>query len=108
MTLLEGVVALVILALTAVGYLEAFQGNARSLRNASDWTRTAALAESAMESALAHPTPDTTVAMSDGEVVTVAHTPWPGAAPVQDVAVTVRLADGHTMTVHRLTRASAQ
>lgn len=52
MTLLEGMVALVILGLSAVGFLELFQGGARSTRDAEAWTRAVAFAESGMEAAL--------------------------------------------------------
>ncbi len=51
MTLLEALLALVILALSAVGYLDVFQGSARSVRSAAEWSRLVALAESRMEGA---------------------------------------------------------
>lgn len=51
MTLLEALVALVILALSAVGYLDVFQGSARSVRGAAEWSRLVTLAESRMEGA---------------------------------------------------------
>jgi len=52
MTLLETMVALVILGLSAVGFLELFQRGARSTRDAEAWTRAVAFAESGMEAAL--------------------------------------------------------
>lgn len=52
MTLLEALVALVILGVSAVGCLEVFQGGSRSLRLAADWQLAVAMAESTMEVAL--------------------------------------------------------
>ncbi len=49
LTLLETMVALVILSLVVVGYLEVFGATARSTRNAEDWSRAIAYAEEAME-----------------------------------------------------------
>ena len=49
MTLLESLVALVIIGLTAVGFLELFQGTSRSSRDADAWLQAVAYAESAME-----------------------------------------------------------
>lgn len=51
MTLLEALLALVILALSAVGYLDVFRGSAHSVRASADWTRLVSLAESRMEGA---------------------------------------------------------
>jgi type II secretory pathway pseudopilin PulG len=51
MTLLEALLALVILGLSAVGYLDVYQASARSVRDAGEWTQVVALAESAMEGA---------------------------------------------------------
>ena len=104
MTLLEAVVALVILALTGVGYLEVFQGDARAIRNASDWTHAVAVGESAMESVLAggDPVEAAAVAADSGIVVQVHDGPWRGR--VHDVRVDVRLPDGRVLRLHRLTR----
>lgn len=51
MTLLEALVALVILALSAVGYLDVFQGSARAVRGAAEWSRVVSLAEARMQGA---------------------------------------------------------
>ncbi|MFN8574644.1 MAG: hypothetical protein U0132_21505 [Gemmatimonadaceae bacterium] len=104
MTLLEAVLALVILGLSAVGYLEVFQGNAHSARNASDWTHATAIAESAMETALAGEAADVNgmTAGSGGAVVQVQRRPWRGR--VDEVIVDVRMPDGRTMQLRRLAR----
>jgi type II secretory pathway pseudopilin PulG len=106
MTLLEAVVALVILALTGVGYLEVFQGDARAVRNASDWTRAVAVGESAMESVLAGGGNDgveaVTATSDSGVVVQLHETPWRGR--VHDMQVDVRMPDGRVLRLHRLSR----
>ncbi|AHG91947.1 hypothetical protein J421_4410 [Gemmatirosa kalamazoonensis] len=51
MTLLEAVVALVILGLGASGFLGLFAQSARAAHDAAEWTRTVAYAESGMEAA---------------------------------------------------------
>ena len=49
MTLLESLAALIILGTTAVGFLEVFQTTARVTRDAAEWARVTAFAESVME-----------------------------------------------------------
>ena len=49
MTLLEALVALVILATVAVGMLEVLAGSARVASSAEDWSRAVAYAEQRME-----------------------------------------------------------
>jgi Tfp pilus assembly protein PilV len=104
MTLLEALLAVVILGLSAVGYLQVFQGSAQSIRAAEQWNRAAAVAESYMERELvsrregAAPPPSTT----DGISARVQVTPWSGR--LRDVTVMVALPDGRTLTVHRLVR----
>lgn len=104
MTLLEAVVALVILALTGVGYLEVFQGDARAVRNASDWSHAAAAGEAAMESVLAGGDEADVVANAadSGVVVQIQETPWRGRVRV--VQVSVQMPDGRVLRLHRLTR----
>jgi prepilin-type N-terminal cleavage/methylation domain-containing protein len=48
-TLLEAMVALVILALVVVGYLEVFGAGARNTRNVETWTQAVTYAEEGME-----------------------------------------------------------
>ena len=49
LTLLETMVALVILGLVALGFLEVFAGSSRVTRNMERWSRAVAYAEDAME-----------------------------------------------------------
>lgn len=108
MTLLEALLALVIIGLSAVGYLDVFQGSARSVRNAGEWTRMVALAESAMEGATLGDAlqaqqgalPDEDRAAGWGERIEVR--PWrPG---VNEIVVTVTAPRGTTFTLRRLAR----
>ncbi len=55
LTLLETMVALVILGLVVVGYLEVFAATARSTRNAEVWSQAIAYAEEGMELAKLNP-----------------------------------------------------
>jgi type II secretory pathway pseudopilin PulG len=48
-TLLEALVALVIMGLAAVGFLDAFQGASRSARDAEAWAQAVSHAEAGME-----------------------------------------------------------
>jgi type II secretory pathway pseudopilin PulG len=104
MTLLESLIALVILGLSAVGYLEVFGASARSVGKAESWDRAAWVAEASMESALlrangkAAPGP----LVPEGFAARVENMPWRGR--VRDVLVTVTLPGGQTWTVHRLVR----
>jgi len=104
MTLLEALVAVVILGLSAVGYLQVFQGSARSVGIAEQWNRAAAVAESYMESELLSRRDGVVAPPSvvDGITADVQVTPWRGR--LRDVMVTVSLPDGRTLTVHRLVR----
>ncbi len=49
LTLLETMVALVILGLVVVAYLEVFAATTRTVRNAETWSQAVAYAENAME-----------------------------------------------------------
>lgn len=51
MTLLEALVALVILGLSAVGYLDVFRSSAGAVRDAGEWEHVVTMAETAMEGA---------------------------------------------------------
>jgi type II secretory pathway pseudopilin PulG len=105
MTLLESLLALVILGLSAVGYLEVFQGSTRSVMAADEWERAAAVAEATMEGELLRRREGTGVSrpeLPDGFGARVETSPWRGH--VTDVAVTVTLPDGRSYTVHRLVR----
>jgi type II secretory pathway pseudopilin PulG len=115
-TLLEALVALVVLGLTAVAALGALQSATRLTREADVWTQAIAYAESSMEGTklgaaagrepAAPPPPG-----FGGEV---AARPWPGSsefhgaggtAPgLEQVTVTVWLPGGGSFSLHRLAR----
>lgn len=97
MTLLETLVALVILGLTGVGFLGAFRADARSARAAEEWVRAVDEGEAAMEAAKLG-------AASDGEARVQAE-PWPGAPGVELVTVHVALPGGGEFVLRRLARA---
>jgi type II secretory pathway pseudopilin PulG len=107
MTLLEALVALVILGLSAVGFLEAFQGTSRATRDAETWVQAVGYAEAAMErtklggGAAGAPFPD---ALPPGFARRVDVRPWPGAAGVAEVTVTIALPGGGAFVLHRLVR----
>ena len=107
MTLLAALLALVILSLSALGYLEVFHASARSVREAGEWTQLVARAESTMEGATLGDAlqaqqglPDS--AGDDGYAHTVDVRQWrPG---VREVIVTVRSPRGTAFTLRRLSR----
>ncbi|MCC6316756.1 MAG: type II secretion system protein [Gemmatimonadaceae bacterium] len=106
MTLLEAFVALVILGLAAVGYLDVFGSGARSAQQADDWQRLVAVAESAMEGAALGDARQAEEALdagrSAGYAPRIAVQPW--NADVSDVVVTVTSPRGTVFTLHRLVR----
>ena len=113
MTLLEALLALVILGLSAVGYLDVFQSSARSVRDADEWTRTVSMAESTMEAATLGDALQAQNAVvgygSDGGAQggfrrRVEVRPWRGR--VQEIVVTVTSPRGTAFTLRRLTRGS--
>jgi type II secretory pathway pseudopilin PulG len=105
-TLLEAMVALVILGLSAVGYLDVFQSSARSVRDADEWARTVAVAQSTMEAAAlgdALQAQDAALVPDERFTRRVEVRPWSGR--VSEVVVTVTSPRGTTFTLRRLTRA---
>jgi type II secretory pathway pseudopilin PulG len=106
-TLLESLVALVILGLTAVAFLGVFQSTTRATRNASEWVQAVSYAEASMEQtklgtvATDPALPDTLAA---GFRRGVEVQPWRGAPGVAQVTVTVALPDGGAFVLHRLVR----
>lgn len=108
MTLLEALVALVILGLSAVGYLDVFRSSSASVRDADEWGRVVAIAETAMEGATLG---DAMQAQrgalapqdrADGFAERVEVVPWrPG---VSQVIVTVTSPRGTRFTLRRLAR----
>lgn len=103
MTLLEAVVALVILGLAAVGFLEAFQTTAQATRNAQTWVQAVSYAETAMEETKldAEPLPDS---LPSGFARTVVVEPWSNTLGLARVTVTVTMPGEGAFTVQRLVR----
>jgi len=105
MTLLEALVALVILGASAAGFLGVFQNGARSMQSAAEWNRATEAAEAAIEESVRARLAGTNEPLQmDGISLptSVAVQPW--STTVDDVVVHVALSDGRTMTVHRLVR----
>lgn len=105
MSLLEALVALVVLGLTAAGYLDVFASGARSARQAAEWDTLTRVAESTMEGAALGDALQAQQAWGElpagyARHVTVA--PW--RRGVSDVVVTVTGPQGTSFTVHRLVR----
>jgi Tfp pilus assembly protein PilV len=96
MTLLEALVALVILGLSTIGYLEVFQRSARGARSAAEWEHAVAIGEAAMERARLDGS------VPDDSATTVTTRPWRGR--LDELMVTVRLPDGGVLTLSRLVR----
>ena len=101
MTLLEALVALVILGLTATGFLEGFRAGGRTARAAADWSAAVAAAEVTLEGALLDAPPPDSLARWQPRV---ARQPWDGAPRVDVVTATVTLPDGGEFTLRRLVR----
>jgi Tfp pilus assembly protein PilV len=99
MSLLEALVALVVLGLTGVGFLEAFQGAARSARDAAAWSAAVAWAESGMEEATLGAPPEAADSLP-GYRRELAVRPW--RAGVDEVTVTVTLPSGARFALRRL------
>lgn len=96
MTLLETVVALVVLGLSAVGFLELFQRVSTSARDTVAWTQAVAVAEATMERAIV----GEPLAARDtlgGLRRAVQVRPWRGG--VQEITVSVELPPPGTATV---------
>lgn len=124
MTLLEAVIAVVILGLSAVGYLDIYRSSAAATRDAREWARLVATAETAMEGAtlgdavqaraglpeavaeaVAGPQRDDAARERDGPAPMRAHVevrPW--GEGVREIVVTVTSARGTRFVLHRLAR----
>jgi|SRR5690349_4787079 len=104
MTLLESLAALVILGTTAVGFLEIFHTTARSTRNAEDWARLVAYAESVMEQTKVDAAASSAPGLDApaGMTARVETRAW--APGVTEVIVVTTSRDGRRLELHRLTR----
>jgi Tfp pilus assembly protein PilV len=96
-TLLEALVALVILGVSATAFLGLFQRASHSARDAAEWTRTVAYAESGMEAIALGTAPVDTLA---GFARSVALRPW--RTGLREVAVTVTSPRGVQFTLRRV------
>lgn len=103
MTLLESIVALVILGLAAVGFLELFQRASVATRDTAAWARAVAVAEVAMERAVVTgiASPDSV----DGLLPRVAIAPWQRGLRQITVTVDVPPPAGASVVLHRLVAA---
>ena len=107
MTLLEALVALVILGASAAGFLGVFQNSAQAVQSAAAWNDATARAATTLEDAVRASKEGTTPEVSTGDAqARVDIQPW--SATVDDIVVHVTLPDGRTMTVHRLVRQASQ
>lgn len=103
LTLLETMVALVILGIVVVAFLEVLGGSMRLSGDADRWSRAVAFGEDGMESLAARPPAAATVeALGGGYSRRVATRPW--SAHVDAVTVTVTLPDGSLYRLDRLVR----
>ena len=103
MTLLETVVALVILSLSAIGVLGIFQQANRAAGDAQTWSVATGYAEQGMEAAKIGPTAlrelDTSpLSGGYGRRIEV----HPSVSGLADVSVTVTVPGGASLVVHRL------
>ncbi|MGH7470166.1 MAG: type IV pilus modification PilV family protein [Longimicrobiales bacterium] len=107
MTLLESLVAVVILGLVAVGFLGVFQQTARSTYSAHEWVQAVGLAETTMEQTkLGTGTSSTFVdSLPAGFARRIDVQPWPVVRGIERVTVTITLPGGGTFALQRLVRA---
>ena len=106
MTLLESLIALVILGLAATGFLELFQTTSRSTRDAAQWVEAVSYAEASMEeSKLSGIVMGGRAGAPADFSRTITVHPWPGAPGVNQVTVTVSLPGGASFVLQRLVRA---
>jgi len=103
MTLLESIVALVILGLAAVGFLELFQRASVATRDTASWSRAVAAAELTMERAVisTQAARDTV----DGLARRVEVRPWANGLREIVVSVDLSSASGASVVLHRLVAA---
>jgi prepilin-type N-terminal cleavage/methylation domain-containing protein len=103
LTLLETMVALVILGVVVVGYLELFAATARSTEDLDLWSSAVAYAENAVESVKLDPSfaiANSRQSLPGGFERRVDLRPW--GAGLQLASITVQLPDGRTFALSRL------
>ncbi len=101
MTLLESVVALVIVSLAAVGFLNVFESNARLPGAAKEWTSAVAYAEEGIELVkLGQAVPASNSARLSRQVTTT-----PFARHVDEIRVIVTMDGGRVFELRRLVHA---
>ncbi len=100
MTLLESIVALVILGLAAVGFLELFQRASVATRDTASWSRAVAVAELSMEQAILRSAASRDTVDGMGRRVEIR--PW--ANGLREIVVTVAVPppSGASVVLHRL------
>jgi type II secretory pathway pseudopilin PulG len=103
MTLLESIVALVILGLAAVGFLELFQRASVATRDAASWSRAVAVAELTMERAVLRTAASGDTVDGTGRRVELR--PWTGGLREIIVTVDVPPPVGARVVLHRLVAA---
>ena len=104
MTLLEVLVALVILGLTSLGFLGGFQSSARSTRDAEEWVSAVDYAEAAMEETKLGGEDVNGTALPDGFSQRVVVEPWGAVPGVDRLTVTVTMPRGGSFVLQRLAR----
>lgn len=99
MTLLEAVVALVIVSLAALGFMNLFEGNARVPRAAREWSTAVAFAEEGMELAkLGQP-----VVAGNGQGLTRRLDRKRYAPSIDELRIVVNFEQGRIFELRRLT-----
>jgi type II secretory pathway pseudopilin PulG len=107
MTLLESLVALVVLGTTAAAFLGALHVSSRTTRDVEEWLQAVSYAEMSMELTKLGPGGSLPVldAQPAGFARDVSVRPWAGGRGVEQVTVSVSLPDGGEFVLHRLVRA---
>ncbi len=100
MTLLESIVALVILGLAAIGFLELFQRASVATRDTASWSRAVAVAELSMEQAVLRSTASLDTVDGIGRRVEIR--PWGNGLREIVVTVDVPPPAGANVVLHRL------